>query len=360
MNIATMRVIYRFVIGVLALLLISFFFLEHLISKKPSERPFKGFALVVVNLDWPRENQIYLRLRTNEDDRLSRTPEVNYDILACGTKPFTAALMLGGDARVNKAELSSQPQENPTTNAPPLTVKKRIETRDDDSGADVQVLLLEGKPTASCPPLSGGSVLTRVPPPGARLSGYRSFRLHGHLQAPIVHRYSMLGVKGASEWQAWPTIGDLKLRASPSDPDYLVEPFTWYLPAPKVGTAPVDKETSGHWTLPEGTWFSSFGRQGIASYKRTIAPDLADGIDAWVFDLESRIDVARPQPIVGSTLTWDLDYPAAPVLKITNTDRLAYLQGLQVRVSFFLGILVGTRVSGLCGGVQVAEQDVWE
>jgi hypothetical protein len=327
------RASYILMIPVLLSSVVAFFLGAILISGQPSEQPFKGFALILTEASFPREDQIELRLRGAETNGLSRHPAVNYDILACGTKPFTAALMLGGDARVNTVEIPSKPLIDPFTEKSQSTVKRTILTKDElDSSVDVQLVMIAGKPK-SCPrPYDSSASPHSMVPPWEHNEQFLVFRQYGHLQAPLIHRYSIWGKDGAREWWAWPTIGVNQFRANASDPDYFLARPGWLSRFPAdVDEAAIDHETSGPWSLPEGIWIPS-------SYRPAITPDLADGIDAGVFTLEARIDTARPLPSAGSRISWDLDYPAAPVLKVTDTDRLNYLQNLQVIYGFLVGI----------------------
>lgn len=74
------------------------------------------------------------------------------------------------------------------------------------------------------------------------------------------------------------------------------------------------------------------------------------GLHGWVLPLASRIDVARPQPVAGGVLSWNLVHAAAPVLKITQTDRLEFLLNFQIILGFFIGILTSVIASLLVEG----------
>ena len=204
-------------------------------------------------------------------------PQLQYQVSVCGSRPFDGVLLIGGDARLDGAQLFG------------MQGKSRVEVEDLRNVVmgqgpklwnlgDLQLVHIsintEGMP---CSTSATGHLLGGV-----------ANVIRGFAQRPVKHGARYLWIDSAREAFAWPLVG------------------TW------PGALPTNTgEFEGRQGL-SGTW--------------VIPPTRQTQVDMGHVTVRGTIEAADPPVVDTSAMAWNSAFPIQPTLRITNLERSAGLQ----------------------------------
>lgn len=288
------------VIVVLGSVTIGFFgVVSGVVNTQPSTRTYPGWVTVLQPIGEAFPEQAQLMVDAVQPGTPGDHPELKYTVLACGSRPFHGILLIGGQARLDHAEIMDQYgviSNADTTVGGTRHVQDLANvvisqgTQSWDLGAAQMIPITIDQPV-TC--VRGGSDDQSLQIGTPQI-------IDGLARAPIQHTTGFLGLSGPRSSLVLPLVGGLP-GVSPND----------------LGVFVGLRGLSGEWSEP---------------------PTLHKKVSVGNPTARVSVDVALPALTDSTALTWNSASPLRPALRLTNIDTMARWQGFLVASSILFGI----------------------
>jgi hypothetical protein len=276
--------------------LVAFAVTSIAVTSSPVPHSFDGWAAVFVR-DLKSTSRLYLSLTPMTPGGYGAHPVVQYNVAACGTKPFNGLLVLAGGARLEVPPTQIRGTTSDKNSVAPVPGVTALSIYDSATGAStsaraVQVMRIslprspcrfKYEPDSDAPPFFGSAVALRGP-----------------LNGQLVHQsFAPFGLWPARQAQSWPLLGRAPAFA-----------------ATDLGLFRLSSGL-GQWSRPFQSYF---------------------GVDVGSLDAKAVVDFARPQASAGEALSWTASTPLAAKARVVNSDNLGRWQIMALAAGIWLGI----------------------
>ncbi len=268
------------------------------INSQAPTPPYVGWVAVLQPSGDAPPEQVELRVDALEPGAPGYHPTLKYTVLACGDRPFQGVLLIGGQARLDRAEVEGERVFSGSSGSH-RAVDLQLEDLSNviiGQGADswdlgaVQLLRVSIDAPTRCMSASSDQ--------GLQL-GTGNF-VTGVARGPVQHTATFLGLPGPRSSQVWPLVGGFPGVAGGN-----------------LGEFQGIHGLSGAWMVPPGL------------HKKVSVGDLA---------VRASVEGAVPPLADTSQLRWNSYRPLQPALRLSDADAMAALQQGLVAAGIGLGI----------------------
>lgn len=249
-------------------------------------------------LDRTPSQQVELMVEALEPGAPGDHPALRYSVLVCGDRPFHGVLLIGGQARLDHAQVVDEygVSSADTTAAGTLRVDDLSDVTIGQSaaswdlGAAQLIHIAIDQPTSCVPsaspeqPVQAGSVEI----------------VAGLARAPVQRTATFHGLVGPRSSQVWPLVGGFPI-----------------VPTGDLGEFREVRGISGSWMVP---------------------PSLHEKVSIGSLAARVSVDLALPPPTDTTSLTWNSARPLSPAVRLTDVDAMAAWQRYLVAAGICLGI----------------------
>jgi hypothetical protein len=277
--------------------IVAYVLVAGVINAQAPTRPYVGWVAVLQPSGNVPSEQVELRVDALEPGAPGDHPALKYTILACGDRPFQGVLLIGGQARLDRAEVVGEHVFlGADTRGDADLQLEELSNVTIGQGADswdlgaVQLLRVSIDALVPCVSASSNQ--------GLQL-GTGNF-VTGVARGPVQHTGVFLGLPGPRSSQAWPLVGGFPGVASKN-----------------IGEFQGIHGLSGAWMVPPGL------------HKKVSVGGLA---------ARATVEGAVPPLADTNQLTWNSYQPLQPALRVSDADAMAALQQGLVAAGIGLGI----------------------
>jgi hypothetical protein len=246
------------------------------INAQPPTPIYNGWIALLQRSSDPVPEHVELRTEALQPGAPGDHPQLRYEVMVCGGSRFDGVLLVGGDARLDNAQITGYQGSGGIENLQRLVVGEGTKPRVLEN-VQVFPISINAVPSEPC----------STSPTGQILGGVVNV-VEGLAQRPIKHGVQYFHVEGARETLTWPLVGS--------------------------------------WPGPPANYLGDFeGLEGLSG-SWMIPPTRQIRVDMGRLTVRAAIDAASPSVVDTSALAWNSAQSIQPSIRVSNVERGAQLQ----------------------------------